>query len=140
MNTIPLWVPLVVAGLGLIGAVGGVIITQKSYPNPNTPTTRVPTESHLISYFDLTKCSRLSRLLIARIRPEFRDADARGVPAPASTAPRAPESGPHGVLAHNLVKISALAACPAPPATPASNHRRPQYAVVTPGESFFRSK
>jgi len=43
MNTIPLWVPLVVAGLGLIGAVGGVIITQKSYPNPNTPTTRVPT-------------------------------------------------------------------------------------------------
>ena len=84
--------------------------SRKSYPNPNTPTTRVPTESHLVRYFDLTKCSRLSRLLIARIRPEFRDADARGVPAPASTAPRAPESGPHGVLAHNLVKISALAA------------------------------
>ena len=68
--------------------------SRKSYPNPNTPKTRVPTESHLVRYFDLKKCSRLSRLLIARIRPEFRDADARGVPAPASTAPRAPESGP----------------------------------------------
>ena len=56
--------------------------SRKSYPNPNTPKTRVPTESHLVSYCDLKKCSRLSRLLIARIRPEFRDADARGVPAP----------------------------------------------------------
>jgi len=36
----------------------------------------------------------------------------------------------------NLLTISTLAAWPAPPATPASNHRRPQYAVVTPGEGF----
>ena len=85
--------------------------SRKSSPNPNTPKTRVPTESHLVSYFDLKKCSRLSRLLIARIRPEFRDADARGVPAPASTRTEGARiwTG-HGVLAHNLVKISALAA------------------------------
>src|SRR6476620_10289432 len=34
--------------------------SRKSYPNPNTPTKRVPTESHLVSYCDLKKCSRPS--------------------------------------------------------------------------------